>query len=104
MFNSVQHFVQHWLIVHVLGWPPAAAEACESGQPAGGLQTEKTAPLGARVLWADGPQRAGQTPERVGQVETAARPAKWTGDDHEHELFWIRAASYWDRWRKSFIC
>lgn len=35
---------------------PAAIETRESGQPAGGLQEEETAPLGVRVLRADGPQ------------------------------------------------
>lgn len=44
---------------------PVAAETCESGQSAGGLQEEKTPPFGVWVLWADSPQWAGQTPKRV---------------------------------------
>lgn len=44
---------------------PVAAETCESGQSAGGLQEEKTPPFSVWVLWADGPQWAGQTPKRV---------------------------------------
>ena len=51
--------------VSLLSVGPAAAETRESGQPAGGVQEEKTAPLGVRVLRADSPQRAGQTPSRV---------------------------------------
>lgn len=54
-----------WVILVVSSVGPVAAETCESGQPAGGLQEEKTPPFGVWVLWADSPQWAGQTPKRV---------------------------------------
>lgn len=59
-----------WAVLTPCPSSPAATQTRESGEPAGGLQEEKTAPLGVWVLWTDGSKRAGQTPSRVGRRAT----------------------------------
>ena len=71
-----------WAWMLVLLWHPAAAEACEPGQPAGGLQEEETPASGLWVLWANRPQWTGQTPKRVSVcVYVCSCVCVWAGEE-----------------------
>lgn len=81
---------------------PVAAETCESGQSAGGLQEEKTPPFGVWVLWADSPQWAGQTPKRV--REWGIRAMKVWSLSYCLVFFPVlQALSYWQTCRDEIL-